>query len=344
MSGRIHVGVIGASGYAGAELLRLCASHPSFEVVFAAASSHTGENVSGLYPSLALAYPDLVFGSADESPGGLDVVFLALPHGLSQGLVEGLDAGLIVDLGADFRFDDLGVYESWYGKTHGAPDLTSGFAYGLVELFRDEIVVTKSVAVPGCYPTAATLTIAPLLQRGLVEPTGIVVNAISGVSGAGRDPKPSTTYGTVSENLTAYGLLSHRHTPEMEMGLSRVTDAPVDVIFTPHLAPMNRGILATCYLRPSGEESTEELLEAMASAYKTEVFVEVDERIPSTKATHGSNSIHMTVRRDYRTGWVIAVGALDNLGKGAAGQAIQCANLMLGLDEAAGLSIAGVYP
>lgn len=324
--------------------MRLLSTHPSLELVFVSGSSTVGEPVAHLYPNLAVTYPDLVFQSNDALPEGLDVVFLALPHGVSQTLVPSLQSSVIIDMGADFRFDDVATYDDWYPSAHTAPGLNGQFTYGLVELFRDQIAGSRAIAVPGCYPTAAVLGIAPLLLGGLVQSSPIIVDAISGVSGAGREAKPTTSFGTVAENLTAYGVTTHRHTPEMEMALSRLVEDDVDLVFTPHLAPINRGILATSYLRPTGSEPTEQLLEAMSVAYKGEPFVAVSERMPSTKATQGSNSIHMSVRRDSRTGWVIVVSAIDNLGKGAAGQALQCANLALGLNETTGLSAAGVYP
>lgn len=344
MRGSTSVGVLGASGFAGAELMRLMAGHPTFDLVFAAARSQAGNPVGGLYPSLAGQYPDLALASVEDLPSGLDLVFSALPHGVTQGLIGDLEAGLLIDLAADFRFDDPAVYPQWYGSAHRAPEELGGFAYGLVELFRDELASATRVAVPGCYVTAASLTMAPLISSGVAEPTGIVVDAASGVSGAGREPKPGTTFATVSENFTAYGLLDHRHTPEIEMALGRHGGTDVQVLFTPHLVPANRGILVTCYLRPTGPESGEELLDLMATAYKGEPFVHVSDAIPSTKSTLGSNSVHLTVRRDRRTGWIVAIGAIDNLVKGAAGQAIQCANVALGLEETTGLPIAGVYP
>jgi N-acetyl-gamma-glutamyl-phosphate reductase len=198
--------------------------------------------------------------------------------------------------------------------------------------------------VPGCYVTTATLALAPLLDAGLVAADGIVVNGVSGVSGAGRNPTLATSFATVDESFTAYGLLTHRHTPEMEAILSRISNRPTEVLFTPHLAPMARGILATCYARPTGRASTDDLIDAMTAFYQGESFVSVLTGIPSTKSTLGSNAVHLTARRDDRTGWVLVVAALDNLMKGASGQAIQCANLATGVDEAAGLSLAGVYP
>ncbi|MBT8216874.1 MAG: N-acetyl-gamma-glutamyl-phosphate reductase [Acidimicrobiia bacterium] len=339
-----RVGIIGASGFAGAELMRLCATHPDLEVAFAAADSQAGTAVGGLYPSLAAAYPGMVLQPWEAIPDDLDVVFLALPHGTSQSIVPKLSAGYIIDLGADFRLDDTALYPAWYGQEHTAPELLDDFVYGLPELFRTSITGATRVAVPGCYVTTAALTLAPLVTQGLIEPTGIVVDAASGVSGAGRAPKASTAFSTVDENFTAYGLLNHRHTPEMQMALSRHAGTDVELLFTPHLAPMNRGILATCYARPTGSPTGDDLLAAMQDAYEGEPFVVVSETIPSTKATLGSNSVHLTVQMDERTGWVVAIGALDNLVKGAAGQAIQCTNLALGLPETAGLAAAGMYP
>ena len=240
----MKVGIVGASGYTGAELLRLLAAHPALEVAVATAHTHAGQPVGGHTPSLAAAYPGLVY--EDSQPGrldGLDVVFCALPHGESQRVVPELRGrvGLVVDLAADFRLRDASLYPSWYGGEHAAPDLLAEAVYGLPELFRDDLAGATLVAAAGCYPTAAGLALAPLVRQGLVEPTGIIVDAASGVSGAGRGPKESLHFGTVDEDFNAYGLLTHRHTPEMEQILG------CEVLFTPHLAPMVRGILATCY-------------------------------------------------------------------------------------------------
>jgi N-acetyl-gamma-glutamyl-phosphate reductase len=335
------VGIIGASGFTGAELLRLAAQHSKLDVRLATGDTQAGTAVASLYPSLAAAYPDLVFESFEPATAaGLDLVFLGLPHGASQAIVPQLvgKVGHIVDLAADFRLKDASLYPTWYGEEHTAPELLGDFAYGLPELFRSDILAAEHVAVPGCYPTAASLALAPLLRAGVVEATGIIVDAASGVSGAGRPPKASTTFCAVDEDFTAYGLLDHRHTPEME----QVTGA--SVLFTPHLAPMNRGILATCYARPAGPTSTAALLDLLRSFYADEPFIVVTDGSPSTKATLGSNCAHLTVRHDERTGWVVAIAAIDNITKGASGQAVQCANLLLGLPEVTGLPIAGVYP
>lgn len=331
--------MFGASGYAGAELMRLAAGHPELEVVLATADSQAGGRLADLYPSLAPAYPDLVLSSADPAAAdGLDLVFLALPHGASQRLVPelGKRVGAVVDLAADFRLRDPSLYPEWYGQPHEVPELLSDAAYGIPELFRRDLVGATLIAAAGCYVTAAALALAPLVRAGIIDPEGVVVDAASGVSGAGRVPKASTHFNTVDEDFTAYGLLRHRHTPEMEQATG------ARILFTPHLAPMNRGILATCYARPA--TSGPDPLRVLEDFYRDEPFVVVSERSPSTKATLGSNSAHLTARFDSRTGWVLSICALDNLTKGAAGQAIQCANISRGLPETAGLPVVGMYP
>ncbi len=340
----MKAGIVGASGYTGAELLRLLAGHPDIEVAVVTAHAHAGELVGQHTPSLAAAYPQMVYEAAQpEALDGLDLVFCALPHGESQRIVPELRhrVGVVVDLAADFRLRDPALYPAWYGEVHQAPAVLAVAAYGLPELFRDELPGATLIASAGCYPTAAGLALAPLVRDGLVEASGIIVDAASGVSGAGRSAKDSLHFGTVDEDFTAYGLLTHRHTPEMEQILG------AEVLFTPHLAPMVRGILATCYARPTGAAGTLSSAEAMGilhAAYDDEPFVVVTEGSPSTKATAGSNCAHVTARVDPRTGWVIVLCALDNLVKGASGQAIQCANVALGLPETTGLPLVGVYP
>ena len=341
------VGIIGASGYTGAELLRLCAHHPEFDVRVATGESQAGTRIAELYPSLAAAYGDQAFEPTERAAvDGLDLVFLGLPHGASQALVPDLlgRVGKVVDLAADFRLIDASLYPTWYGEPHACPELLADFAYGLPELFRADVVGADAVAAAGCYVTASSLALAPLVGEGLVGPTGIVVDAASGVSGAGRALKPTTAFCAADEDFTAYGLLTHRHTPEIEQNLSRLAGAPAQVLFTPHLAPMSRGILATCYARPTGPLSTDDVLASLRKAWADEPFIVVTDGSPSTKATLGSNAVHVTARADERTGWVVAIAALDNLTKGASGQAVQCANLMFGLPEATGLPTAGLYP
>jgi N-acetyl-gamma-glutamyl-phosphate reductase len=309
----------------------------------ATARSHAGLAVGGHTPSLRAAYPGLAYEETTVGAlEGLDLVFCALPHGESQKFVPELRGrvGRIVDLSADFRLKDASLYPEWYGQPHAAPALLAEAAYGLPELFRDGLRDATLVAAAGCYPTSAGLALAPLVRSGLVEAHGIVVDAASGVSGAGRGAKDALHFGTVDEDFTAYGLLTHRHTPEMEQILE------AQVLFTPHLAPMVRGILATCYARPVERDAptTDAVMDALHDAYDAEPFVVVTDDPPSTKATTGSNVAHVTARVDPRTGWVMALCALDNLVKGASGQAIQCANAALGLPETTGLPIAGVYP
>lgn len=336
-----RIGIIGASGFTGAELLRLLVAHPDFEVVFATGDSQAGTRAADLYPSLAAAYPDLVFAAWDPALlADVDVVFLGLPHGASQAIVPTLvDHDVkIVDLAADFRLADAEDYPRWYGEAHAAPELLGSFAYGLPELFRKDIVGADRVAVPGCYPTAGNLALAPFVRAGAVATEGIVVDAASGVSGAGRPPKPNTTFCTVDEDFTAYGLLDHRHTAELDQVLGAT------VLFTPHLAPMNRGILATCYARPTGDLDTAAALDLLRVHYANEPFVVVIDGSPSTKATLGSNTAHLTARVDPRTGWLVVIAAIDNLVKGASGQAIQCANIICDLDESTGLPSVALYP
>jgi len=332
----IRAAILGASGFVGAELLRLLDLHPQIEPVALFGDSQAGQRLAEVHPHLALAYPEpIVERYSPEALDGADIVFAALPHGHSQRVApEILATGAkLVDLGADFRLDSAEQYERWYKEPHGAPELLSSFVYGIPELHREKIAASQAVAAAGCYPTSAILALRPLM--GMVEADSPVVDAASGVSGAGKGLKEETHFNTVDENFSAYGLLGHRHTAEMEMALGG------RVLFTPHLAPMNRGILATCYAVAKGECDP---LAALRDAYAGEPFVHVSERAPSTKWTLGSNAVHLTARYDPRTGRVLAIAALDNLMKGAAGQMIQCANLMLGLDETAGLPRVGVWP
>jgi len=335
-----RIGIVGASGYTGAELLRLLAGHPELELVRATGDTQAGTRVASLYPSLVGRYPGLVFDAFDPAEfDGLDLVFLGLPHGKAQEIVPDLRkrVGAVVDLSADFRLKDASLYPRWYGEEHHCPELLADAAFGIPELFRDEIVGSSLVAAAGCYVTTAALAIAPLVRAGLIVPD-VIVDAASGVSGAGRPPKPTTTFCTVDEDFVAYNLSSHRHTPEIEQATG------ARVLFTPHLAPMNRGILATCYATPLGSTSTAELLGALREFYADEPFVVVIDEPPSTKATLGSNVCQLTARFDERTGRVMVLSALDNLTKGASGQGLQCANIVLGLPETTGLPLVGLYP
>lgn len=334
--------ILGATGYTGVELLRLLAGHPHLEVVYATGDSQAGQRIATLYPSLAAAYPTLVAEEHDASRlAGLDVVFLCTPHESSLELVPELigRVGVVVDLSAAFRLTDASQYPAWYGFTHTHPELLAKAVYGLPEVYRTELAGAKLIATPGCYVTAATLALRPLVAAGMIEQKGIIVDAASGVSGAGKALKPSSMFCAVDEDFTAYGLVSHRHTPEMQQLIGG------EILFTPHLAPMNRGILATCYARPSsGVTTTDDVMGVLQSAYSNEPFVVVSDSIPSTKATLGTNAVHITARVDPRTGHAIVISALDNLTKGASGGAVQAANVALGLPETSGLSSVGVWP
>ena len=338
----VKVGIIGASGYTGAELLRLCAQHPEVEVMAATGDSQAGILASQLYPSLAAAYPNLVFEefSVDRF-AGLDVVFLGVPHEAALEIAPQLvgKVGTVIDLSAAYRLKDSSLYPTWYGFEHTQPELLASAVYGLPELYRNQVQGASLIATPGCYVTAASLALTPLVRSGIVDAKGVIVDAASGVSGAGRALKHTSMFSTVDEDFTAYGLLDHRHTPEIE----QVTGA--QVLFTPHLAPMNRGILATCYARPAGATpTTASLLAAIATFYKNEPFIVVRPQVPSTKATLGTNCVHITARFDERTGYVMVLAALDNIAKGASGGAVQSMNVALGLPETSGLNIVGVYP
>ncbi|MCU1392723.1 MAG: argC [Ilumatobacteraceae bacterium] len=342
-TGTIRVGILGASGYTGAELLRLAASHPDYEVVVATGDTQAGTKASALYPSLAVRYPNLVFSAFDEDVAkGLDLVFLGLPHEASMELAPKLvgTVGCVVDLSAAYRLKDASLYPRWYGFSHDQPEMLAEAVYGLPELYRNDLKGARLVATPGCHVTAASLALQPLVAQGLIETSGIIVDNATGITGAGRALKQGSMFCTVDENFEAYGLLDHRHTPEIEQVVG------AQVLFTPHLAPMNRGILSTCYARPAAgsDVSTGSLLAALQHAYADEPFVVVREESPSTKATLGSNAVHLTARHDPRTGWVMVICALDNLTKGASGGAVQAANVALGIDETAGLTSVGVYP
>jgi len=333
----IRTAILGASGYVGGELLRCLAVHPEFAPAKLFGDSKSGQALGAVHPHLAAAYPDATVERFEGDLSGIDLFFAALPHGKSQDIAPAiLEAGIpFVDLGADFRLNDAADYERWYGHAHQAPELLGAFVYGIPELNREAIRGAKAVAAAGCYATAAILALKPLVDAGLVKPGSIIVDAASGVSGTGRELKETTAFNTVDGSLSAYGLLNHRHTAEMEMALSGA------VLFTPHLAPMSRGILATCYGEATGQKDP---LDVLRTAYADEPFVHVTEEPPATKWVSGSNGAQVTARHDERTGRILAIAAIDNLGKGAAGQMIQCANLMLGLNESAGLSACGVYP
>jgi len=340
-AGSVRVGIIGASGYTGAELLRLAAQHPDLEVVLATGDTMAGRRAADLYPSLELAHPDLVFTTFDPADtAGLDLVFLGLPHAAALDLAPSLvgAVGAVIDLSAAFRLKDAGAYPTYYGFEHTQRDLLAEAVFGLPELHRHELAGARLVATPGCHVTAATLALRPLVAAGIVEPAGIVVNTLTGITGAGRAPTDTNVFSNIDSNAMPYGLVSHRHTPEMEQEIG------AQLLFTPHLVPMARGLLATCTAQPTGDCSDEILADVLRGAYDAEPFVAVTSAPPATKSVLGSNGAHVSARFDPRTRTVISMCAIDNLTKGAAGGAVQAANVALGLEETAGLTMIGLAP
>jgi N-acetyl-gamma-glutamyl-phosphate reductase len=338
----MRVGVVGATGYAGSEVLRLCASHADLEVGVATGETNAGKRVAEHVPALAAAYPTMVFAETNQVlTSDVDVVFLALPHGHSQRLVPELVArGVsVVDLGADFRLRDEAAYHHWYGAAHEAPALLSTSVYGLVERHRKELVGATLIAVPGCYPTASILALGPFLDADVIERRGIVVNALSGTSGAGRAASDRLHFSRLAGNAEAYGLLSHRHTPEIQQELD------AELLFTPHLVATSRGMLVTAYGRVTDSSlSTETALELLRSTYADDPFVVVIDEPPTLKDPVGSNLCFVSARVDARTGWLIVMSSIDNLIKGAAGQAVQAWNVANGRAETMGLPMTGVTP
>ncbi|GIX14805.1 MAG: N-acetyl-gamma-glutamyl-phosphate reductase [Paracoccaceae bacterium] len=338
-----QVAILGASGYTGAELVRLLATHGGMRVVALTANAKAGQGLAEVFPHLRhLDLPRLTdIGAFD--PEGVDLVFCALPHATTQQVVAGLpEAVKVVDLSADFRLEDPAAYRDWYGHDHAAPALQATAVYGLPEFYRDRIRGARLVANTGCYVAASLLPVLPLLQAGAIDPDEIVIDAASGVSGAGRAAKEGMLHAEVSEGFRAYGVGRHRHMAELDQEFSKAAGRPVTCSFTPHLAPHNRGILATIHLRGDARQ----VHEVLARRYAAEPFIVVLPmgETPATQHVRGSNFCHIGVVADRRAGRVIVVSALDNLVKGASGQAIQNANLMLGLPETQGLEAPPLFP
>lgn len=336
----IDVTILGAAGYAGAELTRLVLGHPDMRLVAVTSSADAGRRVDDVYP--ALAGCDLAYvGHEEGAASAAGLVFLAVPHTAAMAVVPSLlDAGAtVVDASADFRLKDAAAYEEWYGVAHTAPHLLEAAVYGLPELgMREALASAKLVACPGCYPTASLLAIAPALEAGIAEADGIVIDAKSGVSGAGRTPTAATHFASANESLAPYKVAEHRHTPEIEQELSRVAGRSVAVTFVPHLIPMTRGMLVTAYLRAG--DGAADAAAVYGEAYAGEPFITVHEagRMPATAEVRGGNRAHIGVKYDAHSGVLVVACAIDNLVKGTSGQAVQCANLALGLDETAGLT------
>lgn len=350
MGKKFRVAIAGASGYAGAELVRLAAAHPFYEITAVTSEKSAGQLVSAVFPSLTGIVEHRFEALAPEALAErADAVFLALPHTKSQDPVAVcMKAGkLVVDLSADYRLKDVATYEQWYQTPHTQPRLIEEAVYGLPELHREAIAKARLVASPGCYPTAAILQLAPLIAKNLVQPDLIVIDAKSGISGAGRSPALPYHFPEAHESLEPYKIGKHRHIPEIEQELSGMLGktGSVTVTFTPHLVPMNRGILSTAYCKLVHDMTLADLRSLYREFYKGERFVRLYEDIvPNPRYIRGSNFCDVGVYTDPRAGWVVTVAAVDNLVKGAAGQAIQAMNLMMGLPEESGLTLPGSYP
>ena len=345
--GKIRIGVLGASGYTGADLVRLLATHPKAETRVLTASAHAGKPMAAVYPHLGgLELPELVrVEEADWE--GVDVAFCGLPHGTTQEIIAGLPHDLkVIDLSADFRLEDTDTYAQWYGHEHRAPALQEAAVYGLTEYRREAIAGARLVACPGCYPTAALLLLLPLVAGGLIEVDDIIIDAKSGVTGAGRAVKEAMLFGEVAEGLHPYGVASHRHAPEIEQELSAAAGRSLLVSFTPHLVPMNRGELLTTYVRLADGAGVEDLRQALATRYADEPFVRLVPQgaVPATRHVRGSNYCLLGVFADRLPGRAILVSTLDNLVKGSSGQAIQNMNVMFGLPETTGLEQQPLFP
>ncbi len=341
----IEVAVVGAAGYAGVEVVRWVLGHPELSLARATSAADAGRRLDEVYPALAGSTDvELVAPDTADLIASADVAFLAVPHTAAMYLVPELLAAdvRVIDLSADYRLTDAGVYEAWYGVEHSSPGLLSEAVYGLPELDRARLLGARLVAVPGCYPTATALAAFPALESGVALGTRIVVDAKSGVSGAGRTPAPGSHFVQANESCSPYKVGNHRHTPEMEQALSAVAGREVSVMFTPHLVPMSRGLLSTVYLDVEKGLTTVEAVELYRGRYHAEPFVHVHAAgsMPSTAEVRGTNRASIGVHVDERTSTLVAVCAIDNVGKGSAGQAIQCLNAVLGLVETTGLDAA----
>ncbi len=346
-SGDIRTAILGASGYTGAELLRLLARHPDVRFSALTAGRKAGQTIDRVFPHLAsLDLPHLV-GLDDVEWESVDVVFGCLPHGSMHDLVRRLPERVrVIDLSADFRLRDPAVYARWYGLEHKATDLQPEAVYGIPELYRDAIAAARIVAGPGCYPTSVQVPLVPLLEAGMISADGIIIDAKSGVSGAGRAAREEMLHGEVSEGFHAYGLGGHRHEPEIEQGLSAAAGRAANVCFTPHLLPMNRGILSTLYVTLEGGATADDLRAELARRFAGEPFVRVvpPEVSPATRHVRGSNHILIGVYEGRFPGQARLVSVIDNLVKGASGQLVQCMNLMFGLPETRSLDQLPLFP
>jgi N-acetyl-gamma-glutamyl-phosphate reductase len=347
---RIRIGVLGASGYAGADLVRLAARHPNAEIAALTANTHAGKAMAEVFPHFfMLDLPRLVEWERVEWTG-LDAVFCGLPHGTTQEITAAVHAAnpkiKVIDMSADFRLSDMATYAEWYGHEHKAPELQREAVYGLTELYRERIRSARLIACPGCYPTAALLALVPLAQAALIDAQDIVIDAKSGVTGAGRGLKQNTLFSEAGEGLSPYSVARHRHAPEIEQEIAAAVGRPVTVNFTPHLIPMSRGELCTSYVRLRNGAKADDIRASLAETYDSEPFVHVAKEgvLPQTQNARGSNYVQIGVVADRIPGRAIVISVLDNLVKGSAGQALQNMNLAFGLEETTGLLQLPLFP
>lgn len=345
----INVAIAGATGYSGSELLRILYQHPETRVIRITSEQNAGVSLSSLFPQF-LGLMDLVYEplDADTLVQDADIVFLALPHTLSMKVASRIHAhGVpLIDLSGDFRLKDAACYKTWYNTEHAAPELLKESVYGLPELNRKAISKARLLANPGCYPTCALLGLSPLLRNGIILPEGVVIDAKSAVSGAGKTPRPHLHFPEANEALMAYRVGTHQHTPEIEQEITNLVGRKITVSFTPHLIPMNRGLLCTSYGQLTRKLSTEELVSVVKEFYAHEPFVRVlaAGSFPNTRDVRGTNRCDIGLKVDDRTGMAVAVSVIDNLVKGAAGQAVQNMNLMMGFEESTGLDLPPLVP
>ena len=344
----IKIGIIGASGYTGGELIRILAQHPKAEIAAITSRTHEGKKLEEVFHQF-IGWNGPVFSGSNspEAVAGCNVVFLAVPHGVAMKLASELVANdqKVIDLGADFRFREASTYQNWYKLEHTEPELAKDAVYGLPELYRKEIRSAKLVGNPGCYPTSIILGIYPALSKGIIKESPIIIDSKSGVSGAGRKAELGYHYPELFGNFKAYGIAGHRHTPEIEQELSRIAGQDILVSFTPHLLPVSRGILSTIHLSLAKQITTEEITEIYAEAYHGEPFIKiVKEELPDLKGVVGTNCCQIGLRVDPRTNQLIVVSVIDNMVKGASGQAVQNMNLMCDLPETMGLVQWPIYP
>lgn len=340
-------GIIGGTGFTGSELIRILAHHPNASLDIITSESKKGTKVSEVFPQLE-GVTDLSFTSLEDlNPGQVDVLFLALPHGVSMKFIKDTMAHekcIVIDLSGDFRLNSADSYNEWYPSKHLIPDLVEKTVYGLPELFRKDLPGHTLIANPGCYPTSSILPLAPLLREHVIDAQSIMIDAKSGVTGAGANPKPQTHFPMANENFSAYGLKKHRHTPEIQESLTNYSGMKTRVLFTPHLLPVNRGILSTIYAKPAGDISDDRLSKIFSEYYANEPFIRYRNLPPHIQHVRGTNYCDMHATYDGRTDTIILVSCIDNLVKGAAGQAVQNMNIQFSLNETTGLQNLALCP